>query len=181
MMFIVILSGLPSCTAASSQDDAIRTVRIYDLLRAFPRAELLVENANYVGRNEYRVNGEVHSGLFLHPASSVIFPPVRISRDSVLTFKFGIEDNAWDKDGDGVEFSVAVRTMNGAVVKVLSRYIDPKHNAGDRRWFDESVPLRQFGDREIRIVLSTAPGPANDYRYDWSVFAEPEIVLGAVR
>jgi hypothetical protein len=96
----------------------------------------------------------------------------------MLTRKIGVIDAAWDRGGDGVEFGVSVRRLNGATTNMLSRYVDPKHNPDDRRWIDVKLSLRQFGDEEVRIVLTTAPGPDNDYSYDWAVFGESEIVLG---
>ena len=173
----LVVTGLADCTTAHTHDDAIRTVRIYDLLRALPRARLQVY-PGYVANDVFSVNDEVRSGVFLAPAGSIVFPPVRVSLESVLTFKIGIIDDAWDKGGDGVEFTVSVQRMNDATTKIFSRYIDPKHNPDDRRWFDEKVPLRQFGDEEVSIMLATTPGPANDYSYDWAVFGEPQIVLG---
>jgi hypothetical protein len=177
----LLLGGMTSCgmdSSASSHDDAIRTVRIYDLLLAYPRAVREVKDDRYVYNGRFSVNDEVRAGVFIHPAGSVVFGPVRLSRDSLLTFKIGIIDSAWDAAGDGVEFSVSVRRTNGATTKIFSRYLDPKHNQDDRRWIDERLSLRRFGDEDVHIVLMTAPGPANDYSYDWAVFAEPQVLLG---
>jgi|SRR5436190_5653103 len=172
----LLATAFSACTAAVAQDDAVRTVRIYDLLRAFPRAKVQAY-AGYVSKGVFSVNEEARSGVFLHPAGSITFPPVRVSSDSVLTFKFGVADGAWDKEGDGVEFSVSVQRMSGATTHIFSQYVDPKHNADDRRWFEKKISLRQFGDQEVRIMLATLAGPADNYSYDWAVFAEPQIVL----
>ena len=176
-----LATGINACTpAASTQDDAIRTVRIYDLLRAYPRAVLNVQNPRYVSRDGFSVNDEVRPGVFLQSAGSVVFPPVRVSPESVLTFKIGLIDTAWDQS-DGVQFQVTVLRMSGAATEVFSRFLDPKHNADDRRWIDEKVSLRQFGDQDVRVILATLPGPAGDYTCDWGVFAEPQIVLGPAK
>ena len=168
--------GVAACAGPSSQDDAIRTIRIYDLLRAFPRAKREAY-PGYASSGAFSVNEQVRPGLFLHPSGAVVFPPVRVSAESVLSFRIGMIDDAWEKEGDGVEFSVFVQRMSNASTKIFSRYIDPKHRTDDRRWFEEKVRLRQFGDQEIRIMLATGPGPANDFSYDWAVFGEPQIML----
>jgi hypothetical protein len=179
----VLLLGCSACTNAQRleadayKDDAIRTVRIYDLLRALPRAKLQA-HPGQLSKQMFSVNDELRPGVFLHPSGSIVFPPLRLSAQPVLSFKIGVVDDVWDKTGDGAEFIVSVRRMNDASTTVFSRYLDPKHNPGDRQWFDEKVPLRQFADMEVRILLATTPGPAGDTSYDWAVFAEPQILLG---
>jgi hypothetical protein len=152
-------------------------VKIFDLLAAFPRATLHVHGPAYVDRDTYSVGGELRPSLFLHPTASAVFPPVRVSPEAVLTFRIGVIDEAWDKPGDGVEFIVFVQRSNDAETKVFSRYIDPQHNPQDRRWFEERVSLRRFGDQDVRITLATGPGPANNFSYDWGVWSEPQIIL----
>jgi hypothetical protein len=103
---------------------------------------------------------------------------VRVSAESVLTFRFGVRDEAWDKTGDGVDCTVYVQG-EGPRVKVFARYADPKHNPADRHWSSGRVPLRAFAGQEIRITLATGPGPAGDTTYDWAVWGEPILILAA--
>jgi hypothetical protein len=159
------------------RDDALRTVEIYDLLTALPRANVHMENANYLARGDLAVGDEVRPALFLHPTASVEFPRVHLSNAAVMTFKIGIVSEAWDKTGDGVEFSVIVMRSNDAETKVYSRYVDPKHNAADRRWIDGRVSLAAFHDQDVQIKLATGPGPANDFSYDWALWSAPQIIL----
>jgi hypothetical protein len=126
---------------------------------------------------DYDVADETRSALFLHPAGSVEFPLVRLSSRPQLTFSIAIDQNAWDKPGDGVEFSVFVSRANGAGTKIYSRYIDPKKNPGERRWIEARVSLRAFRNQDVRIVLTTAPGPADDVNFDWALWATPQILL----
>lgn len=175
----LLLATVAPAYRTPAGDEGIRTVRIFDLLRAFPRATVLSGGPRYVGRGQYSVGGEMRAGLFLHPSASAKFPSIRVSREAILTFKVGVMDQAWDKPGDGVEFTVFVERPNDSQTKVFSRYIDPKHNPGDRRWFDERIPLRKFGDQDVRVTLATGPGPANDFTDDWAVWIEPQIVLSS--
>jgi len=177
LLFLVLVALRSYGCRPSQPDSAVTTVRIYDLLSTYPRAEKKVKDRAYISNDEFSVDGEVRPGLFLHASGSVTFPPVRLSPESVLTFKVGVMDGAWDKPGDGVEFMAFAQRLNDAPTKLFSRYLDPKHEPRDRRWFEARIPLRVFGNQEIRIVFATAPGPAGDFQYDWGVWAEPQIIL----
>jgi hypothetical protein len=166
-----------SALGCRAEDDAIKTVKVFDLLAAFPRATVETPTPDHVSRGGFKVAGESHPGIFLHPTSSILFPPVHVPEEAILRFKIGIMDDAWDNPGDGVEFTVFVQGPDDVKRKVYSRYIDPKNNPDDRHWFDEQVPLRSYGDQDLRVTLATGPGPANDSVDDWAVWSEPQIVL----
>ena len=171
---LVTGAGMLGCGAV---DPAVKTVKIFDLLAAFPRATIETPSPDHVSLGGFKVAGESHQGIFLHPASSVLFPPIHISANAVLRFKFGVMEDAWVKPGDGVEFTVFIQGPAAAKQKIYSRYVDPKNNQEDRHWFEEQIPLLSYGDQDIRITLATGPGPANDSVDDWGVWAEPQIVL----
>ena len=105
---LVLLVGAlgPGC---QKRDEAIKTMQVYDLLTAFPQAVVAAPGPTYVARGDFAVGKETLPGLFIHPPSTVQFPPVRVYADSVLTFRFGVRDDAWDKPGDGVDFTVFVQ------------------------------------------------------------------------
>ena len=159
------------------QDPALKTIQIYDLMTALPRATAHVHSAKYMARADALVGDEVRPALLLHPAASVDFPAVQLPGNAVLTFRIGIDQAVWDKPGDGVDFSVFVVRSNDAAVKVFSRYLDPKHRPEDRHWIEERITLAAFHDEEVHIKLVTAPGPADDFAYDWAVWSAPQIVL----
>ena len=89
-------------------DEALKTVRIYDLMRAIPRATLQIHDPSYFRLADYGMAKETRQAVFLHPTGSVEFPVVHLSAKPVLSFKIGIDESAWDKPGDGVRFSVFV-------------------------------------------------------------------------
>ena len=102
---------------------------------------------------------------------------MRLTSRAVLSFRIGIDDQAWDKPGDGAEFIVFVQRSNSAITKVFSRYLDPKHNPDDRRWVEARISLKAFRDQDVRITLATGPGSAYDFNYDWALWSEPQIIL----
>jgi len=174
LLAAVALAG-PAC---AKRDPAVKTLQVYDLLAAFPRAVVAVPGPDYVARGDFTVAREALPSLYLHPTSTVQFPPVRVSSQSVLTFRIGVRDEAWSQPGDGVDFTVFVQGT-GPRVKAFSRYIDPKHVAEDRHWIDARVPLRAFAGQDVRITFATGPGPAGDTTNDWAVWGEPMIILAA--
>ena len=173
--------GLAALSARSCKpgapDGALKTIRVYDLLVAAPRAVARVHQPDFMRVGQYAVGGETRDALFLHPAGSVEFPLVHLSSRAELNFWIGVDQNAWDKTGDGVEFSVIVRRANDARSIIFSRYLDPKHHPEDRRWIEGRVSLRDFREQDVRIILATEPGPGNDVNFDWALWAEPQILL----
>ncbi len=75
---------------------------------------------------------------------------------------------------DGIEFRVEAVTNKGTTT-LLSRYIDPKKNASDRKWFDFSLDLQPLAGQEVRLKLETLPGASADYgSAGWS---DPRVAL----
>jgi hypothetical protein len=170
--------GLSACTGWPSE--AIERVDVYDLTQGVSRADVETPSADYVDVRTMSIAGEQRRALFMHPTSSVEFPPVRPGAGSVLTFDLGIAETVWEERGDGVTFEVWLRLEGGATVKVFSRYLDPKARPEDRGWFSERVPLGAFEGQPIRVRLATTPGPRQDAAFDWAAWGRPRLVLGAV-
>jgi hypothetical protein len=80
--------------------------------------------------------------------------------------------------GDGVEFNIYIRTKiePNVLYRVYNRYIDPKNNLDDRRWFDETVDLSRYGGQSVEIILETLPGPNQNNNYDWSAWSNPVLI-----
>jgi len=162
----------------SVRDEALTTVRVYDLLVALPRATAHVHNSSFMHIGEFGVRTETRHALYFHPSGTVEFPAVHLSSRAVLAFRIGIDQAVWGQPGDGVEFTAFVSRANDARTKVFTRYIDPKHNLDDRGWIEGRISLKAFHDQDVHIILATGPGPANDFSYDWALWAEPRIILG---
>lgn len=96
-----------------------------------------------------------------------------------MVFTYGIMDEAWNKGGDGVEFKVRLDTKeNEPEVILFSKYINPKVNAEDRKWFQGSVDLSQFSRKEITLVFETVGSVVSpikqdfDNSYDYAVWSD---------
>jgi arylsulfatase A-like enzyme/glycosyltransferase involved in cell wall biosynthesis len=139
---------------------------------AFKQKEMVNVSAFSVGGEERRV-------LFSHPAirvgeasTTVAFRGITPQKGDTLVFGIGINEEAWDKPGDGVEFKVIVLTEDEER-SLYKKYIDPKANNEDRRWFDESIDLAGLEGLKIELLLKTSAGPRNDPEYDWAGWSGP--------
>jgi hypothetical protein len=164
---------------AAAVDAAIRTVTMFDLLKALPKATIRAAPAS-VHVIDVNMGRDKRPALFMHPQSSVEFPDVEVKPESVFVAGIGIRPDAWDKPGDGVDFTVSVRTADGGTADLFSHYLDAKRHQEHRGWVDVRVPLAAYAGETIRIVLSTGPGPAGDMDYDWAVWGEPAVVSAGV-
>jgi hypothetical protein len=71
-----------------------------------------------------------------------------------------------------VLFEIIIQN-NGQTEKILSKYVDPKHNEEDRKLHYNKIPLEEYSNRIISISFITNPGPANDTHWDWSDWGNP--------
>ncbi|MFQ5354746.1 MAG: tetratricopeptide repeat protein, partial [Thermodesulfobacteriota bacterium] len=92
----------------------------------------------------------------VYTAFSVHVPP-----DSALRFSIGQSPVVWHRElGDGALFEVYLYdTGAGSLEKLFSRYIDPKNNMFDRRWFTYMAGLKKYRGRDLIIAFVTSGGP----------------------
>ncbi len=128
---------------------------------------------DHVNTQNFVINGESRKVLFMHPPASAS-KRLWVPSGARLELGLGINPAVWDKTGDGVEFRVEA-VKDGRTTTLLSRYIDPKANAADRKWFDYSLDLQQFAGEEVELRLQTLPGASADF--DWAGWSDPRVVL----
>ena len=127
------------------------------------------------------IDGDPRYVLLQTVPSRIVYPDVQVINRSALCFGIGIDPRAWSAGlGDGVEFAVYVQDTSSHQVQVFDRYIDPKHNPYDRRWFDTQIDLRRFAGQTVDIHFVTRPGPADNDEYDWAGWSTPMLVTADV-
>lgn len=131
------------------------------------------------------INDEMKVAIYQHPVqpkdtkimnSYIIYNNVSIPPNSTLTFSTGIDPNAWNKEGDGVQFKILIED-EGKFNEIFSEYIDPKHFVDDRIWHDHQLDLTEYSNRTVNVYFVTNPGPNGDVRYDWAYFGDPVILI----
>lgn len=93
-------------------------------------------------------------------------------RPVLLRLGYGM-DPTRTEDSDGVTFGATVQGDDGAAETLLDEHTDAQELT--QAEFD----LSKFAGQTIDLVLSTHPGPARNSSWDYSLFAEPRIVIGA--
>jgi hypothetical protein len=90
----------------------------------------------------------------------------------IFVFSYALDPAVFDKTStDGVEFIVELKEPSGRIIKQFSRYIDPKHNADERRWMDGQIDLSAYRNQTVELLFTTTPGPKGNTAYDWAAWS----------
>ena len=126
------------------------------------------------------LNGETKRAIAVTPvAGSRLTWKVRVPEDGWLNVAVGLKPEAWEKEGDGVLFTVGVsdgRTYD----PLFSQHVDPFGSPADRRWIPVWVDVSAYGGEEVDVILNTVasqPKKEGDLRNDLAVWGEPVIVV----
>jgi hypothetical protein len=135
--------------------------------RLIPGKEAAVEPRPFILADEAR------NALGEHPPYERL--PYRIhvpnAPKPIFAFSYALDPAVFDKTGDGVEFIVELKDSAGRIEKQFSHYIDPKHNASERRWIDGQLDLSAWRNRTIELLFTTTPGPKGDTSWDWAAWS----------
>jgi hypothetical protein len=129
-----------------------------------------------------KIGNVSRASILEHPISGgksyLHFNNLSIHNNSTLDFGIILNPQVWSPDmGDGVLFEVFAEE-NGFPNSIFSKYIDPKNNLSDRRFYNYSLDLSEFGNRTIRLTFATSSGPKDDSSYDWALWLDPKISWG---
>jgi hypothetical protein len=126
------------------------------------------------------LNGETKRAIAVTPvAGSRITWKVRVPEDGWLNVAVGLKAEAWEKEGDGVLFTVGV-SDGRAYDPLFSQHVDPFGSPADRRWIPVWVDVSAYGGEEVDVILNTLasqPKKEGDLRNDLAVWGEPAIVV----
>lgn len=161
---------------AGEKGKEVSVERIYDFLNHLDEAEIVAPEKEYVRPTSFTINGETRDAFLEHPDSLVTFKKVPIYRNARLSFGVGINDDAWDKEGDGVLFEIILTDEKSKRHTLYSQYLDPKNNSKDRKWFDEELDIKAFEGKKVSFTFKTSSGPKGNNAFDWSGWSEPQIL-----
>jgi hypothetical protein len=190
--FRLIRGSNPSCQGPQVQPQLVdgsaggksrQMATVVDLIglanspQAHKQPEDPVKNAPLVSVSTFTIEGDARRVLYMHPTSSVIYT-LRLPIHAHLQTSLALDPQTWQPgNGDGVEYIVYLKAADGRSHTLFDRYIDPKNIPDDRKWHDLSIDLSAYGGQEITLTLTTLPGPKGDATYDWSGWANPQIVV----
>lgn len=121
--------------------------------------------------------GESHKAIFAPPFSRIRWK-VEVPRRGTLEIYFGVREDAWSGDGNGVQFRVGV-SDGRTYEEYLKEVVNPMDRDRDRRWISATIDLSAYEGQLVEINFNTDPGPPRDNqdrRNDFALWGEPRIV-----
>jgi hypothetical protein len=152
-----------------------------DLISLLPEAQK-VSHWNEPGDAPFTVKevvlaGERHNAVFA-PAFSRIRWKVQVPRRGTLEVYYGLREDAWTGEGNGVVFSIGVsdgRTFE----EYLREAVNPREHDRDRRWLSATIDLTAYEGQLVELNFNIYNGPArddSDRRNDFALWGAPRIV-----
>ncbi len=125
-----------------------------------------------------RIAGQTLRSIYAHPTTRITWR-VTAPTDGWLKTYLGVDERAWEKDGDGVVFMIGVRALDGGpYTELLRQQVDPHGRRGDRRWVPITLDLSPYSGRPIELYFNTRVSmKGNDARNDFAYWGAPGIFL----
>ena len=152
---------------------------VIDLVERFPEAEKrtaaggLHEAFNI---EDVTIRGETKRSIFALPPSRIVWK-VDVPAGAVLETFFGMREDSWTVEGDGVTFRVGI-SDGQRFHDFVRRWLDPRHREEDRGWFPARVDLAPYAGRRVEVVFNTEPN--FNSVHDAAVWGTPRIVVPEV-
>jgi len=119
-----------------------------------------------------------HWGIFEHTHSVITYNNIYVGKEGAIDFSIGIREGAWGHPGDGVKFAIRVVPAEGEEI-TYQKYINPKKNEEEQKWFDERFPLSNIEDQYVTVIFETLPGESSESKNrdsDWAVWGNPKLL-----
>ncbi len=118
------------------------------------------------------IDNSIRNVTLAHPPSKFDMVMSIPEQSSSLDFSIGLNPQVFQPDrGDGVGFTIRVIDNNNRFT-LFTKYIDPKNDPCDRKWFDESIPLGQWAGKAITLRFITDAGPKGNTNWDWAYWGD---------
>ena len=154
-------------------------VQRIDLVARFDTAQKQPDPSLFA-LQEVALNGESKRSIAISPAPGTrVTYRIRVPDDGWFFVSLGLKPEAWEQEGDGVNFMVGIsdgRTYD----ELLAQHVDPYNDSTNRRWIPVYVDISAYGGEEVDLILNTRSGPESkegDTRNDHAVWGAPEIVV----
>jgi len=121
--------------------------------------------------------GETHKAVFVPPHSRIRWK-VEVPRRGTLEIYYGVREDAWAAEGNGVQFRVGV-SDGRTYEEYLREVVNPKGRDRDRRWLSATIDLSAYEGQLVELNFNTDPGPpkdAGDARNDFALWGDPRVV-----
>lgn len=154
------------------------TPAVIDLVQKFPTAERRPPDAGpevFAVKDE-KIAGETKHAIYAHPPTRITWR-VTLPNDGWLRTAIGVDERAWNQDGDGVLFLIGVSHEN-RYDTLLEQRLDPHASRADRRWVPVMLDLSQYGGKQVDLIFNTRVSVrGNDDRNDFAYWGAPAVCL----
>lgn len=184
--WVGVNAGLTLLRPTSAERELFVRHRHTDLLDALPHAQVTPAApicAEAVGCERVVATtftmpqtGDIRPTLFAHAPVAVTLPVQLPPGRAFLWVSPALDPQAWDWGGDGVAFSVRVRTAAGEAT-LWTGYLSPSRPS-DRNWQEVFIPLDAYAGQKVDVILVTDPGPAGNGAADRAGWGMPWIMRG---
>lgn len=180
LLLVVVAAGVWYFTSGRSASTAVALVDLYPAAYAAGDARSNIpDKAAAFKLGPVSLDGDSRTAIYMATTSRLTFRRVAIPENAWLRVSLGLMEEAWTQSPDGVLFRFGVsdgRTYD----ELLKQHVDPLHNTGDRRWIPVTVDLSAYAGQEVDLIFNTnasLPGRPEDSRFDFAVWAQPEIFI----
>ncbi len=155
------------------------TPPVIDLVEQLSAAERRPADAApdvFAVKNE-KVAGETKRAIYVQPPTRITWK-VTLPNDGWLRTAIAVDEQAWDKDGDGVLFMIGI--SNGdRYDALLEQHLDPHASRADRRWVPVMLDLSAYSGKQVNIIFNTRTSirGGDDRRNDFAYWGAPAVCL----
>ncbi len=154
------------------------TPPVIDLVQLFPVAEKRPTGAGadvFAVRDE-RIAGDTRRSIYARPPTRITWR-VTLPNDGWLRTSLGVDEQAWDKEGDGVLFFIGISDA-GRYETLLEQHVDPHASRADRRWVPVLLDLSRYSGHQVELIFNTRTSvKGDDGRNDFAYWGAPGICL----
>jgi hypothetical protein len=172
---IVVVIGLPAAWYARRGGEAPPVI---DLVQKFPAAERKPAGAGpdvFAVRDE-KIAGETKRAIYAYPPTRITWH-VTLPNDGWLRTSIGVDEQAWNREGDGVLFLIGISSGSGYET-LLEQRLDPHASRADRRWVPVVLDLSKYSGRQVDIIFNTRTSlKGDDRRNDFAYWGAPAVSL----
>jgi hypothetical protein len=121
--------------------------------------------------------GEAHQAIFAPPHARIRWK-VEVPRRGTLEFYYGVREDGWTGEGNGVQFRVGI-SDGRTYEEYLREVVHPQARVRDRRWLSATIDLSAYEGQLVELNFNTDPGPPKDdqdRRHDFALWGEPRII-----
>ena len=104
---------------------------------------------------------------------------IQVPEDGWFFVSLGLKPEAWEQDGDGVNFTVGI-SDGRSYDELMSHHVNPYGDPTNRRWIPVYVDISAYGGEQVDLILNTRSGPPGkegDVRNDLAVWGAPEVLV----